>query len=81
MRAAPSHEPPVERRRSKGGILRRRSAVLLVIGVGAFGMFDPPAEGEAAPPGGTILIHRYFPPVATQGETQLGPATRITRVP
>lgn len=62
-------------------MLRRRSAVLLVVGVVAFGMFDPPAEGEAAPPGGTILIRRSFPPAATQGGTQLGPATRISRVP
>ncbi len=63
-------------------MLRRRSAVLLVVGVGAFGMFDPPAGGDAAPPGGTILIHRYFPPVgATESGTQLGPATRISRVP
>jgi len=84
MSAAPSDEPPAERRRWRRGIRRRPSAVLLVIGVGAFGMFDPPAEGEAAPPGGTILIRRSFPPfppAATQGGTQLGPATRIIRVP
>ena len=80
MSAAPNDGSPVERRR-KGGMLRRRSAVLLVVGVGAFGLFDPPTEGEAAPPRGTIVVHRYFPPDATQGGTQLGPATRITKVP
>ena len=81
MSAAPSDESPVERRRWKGGIRRRRSAVLLVIGVGTFGMFDPPAEGAAAPLGGTILTRRYVPQVATQGGTQLGPSTRITKLP
>jgi hypothetical protein len=62
-------------------MLRRRSAVLLVIGVGAFGLFDPPAEGEAGSPGDTIIIRRYFPPVAPEGGTQLGPATQITKLP
>jgi hypothetical protein len=81
MSAAPSDESPVVRRRWKGGIVRRRSAALLVIGVGAFGMFDPPAGGEATSPEGTILIRRYFPPDASQGGTELGPATRITKVP
>ena len=81
MSAAPSEQSPLERQRPTGGMLRRRSAVFLVIGVGAFGMFDPPAEAEAASPGGTILIQRSFPPMAPEGGTQLGPATRITKVP
>jgi len=65
----------------KSGMLRRRSAVLLVIGVGVFGLFDPPAGRETTPAGGTILIRRSIPPVATEGGTQLGPATRITKLP
>jgi hypothetical protein len=48
----------------RGGILRRRSAVLLVIGLGAFGLFDLPVEGAAAPPGGTTLTRRYDPVAA-----------------
>jgi len=81
MTAAPSDEPPVERRSSKRGILRRPSAVLLVIGVGAFGMFDPSAEEAGAPSGGTTFTRRYHPPVVTGGGVQLGPATRISKRP
>ena len=81
MSAAPSDEPSIERRGWKGGILRRRSAVLLVIGVGAFGMFDPPAEEAGAPPGGTTFTRRYHPPVVTGGGVQLGPSTLITKRP
>ena len=73
MNAAPSDE--------RRPILRRRSAVLLVLGVGAFAMFDPPAEDARALPGGTILTRRYTPPVVAGGEVQLGPATRISRGP
>jgi hypothetical protein len=64
MCAAPSDEPTVERRRSKAGTIRRRSAVLLVIGLGAFGLFDLPVEGAAAPPGGTTVTRRYDPAAA-----------------
>ena len=81
MSAAPSDEPPVERRRWSRGILRRRSTVLLVIGVGAFGMFDPPAEEAGAPPGGTTFTRRHHPPVVTGSGVQLGPATRISKGP
>lgn len=62
-------------------MLRRRSAVLLVLGVGVFGLFDPPAARESSPSGGTILIRRSFPPVGAEGGTQLGPATRISKIP
>jgi len=65
----------------KGGRIRRRSTVLLVIGVGIFAMFDPPAGGDAGPADGTIVTRRYFPPVASEGGTQLGPATRIAKLP
>ena len=81
MSAAPSDEPTVERRRWRPGIRRRPSAVLLVIGVGAFGMFDPPAEEAGAPPGGTTFTRRYHPPVVTGSRVQLGPATRISKRP
>ena len=79
MSAAPSDKPAVERQRWRGGILHRHSAILLVIGVGAFGMFDPPAE--EAPPGGTTFTRRYYPPVVTGGGVQLGPSTLITKRP
>ena len=81
MSAAPSDEPTVERRGWSGGILHRRFAVLLVIGAAAFGLFDPPAEGAAAPAGGTTFTRRYFPPVVTGGGVQLGPSTLITKRP
>lgn len=81
MTAAPNDDPPVEWRRSKRGILRRPSAVVLLMGVGAFGMFDPPAEDAGVPPGGTTFTRRYHPPVVTGGGVQLGPATRISKRP
>jgi hypothetical protein len=81
MSAAPSDEPTVERRRWRGGILHRRSAVLLFVGAGAFGLFDPPAQGAGAPSGGTTLTRRYHPPVMTGAGVQLGPSTRITKLP
>ena len=71
MSARPSDEP----------FLRRRSAVLLVIGVAAFGVLDPPVERAAAPPEGTTLTRRYHPPAVTKGGVQLGPSTRITKLP
>ena len=80
MSAAPS-EAPAERQRWRGGILHRRSAVLLVIGAGVFGLFDPPAQGDGAPPGGTTFTRRYYPPLVTEGEVQLGPSTLITKLP
>ena len=80
MSAAPS-EAPAERQRWRGGILHRRSAVLLVIGAGAFGLFDPPADGARTPPEGTTFTRRYYPPVVTGAEAQLGPSTLITNLP
>ena len=80
MSAAPS-EASAERQRWRGGTLHRRSAVLLVIGAGAFGMLDPPADGAGPPPGGTTFTRRYYPPVVTGGEVQLGPSTLITKLP
>lgn len=80
MSAAPSDEPAVERRRWRG-ILHRRSAVLLVIGAGAFGMFDPPADEAGSPPEGRTYTHRYYPPVVSGGGVQLGPSTLITKLP
>ena len=61
MSAAPSDELPVERRPWRDGTLRRRSVVLLIIGVGAFGLVDRQVEGAAAPPGGTSLTRSYHP--------------------
>ena len=80
MSAAPS-EAPAERQRWRGGILHRRSAVLLVIGAGAFGMLDPPADGAGPPPGGTTFTRRYYPPIVTGDGVQLGPSTLITKLP
>lgn len=78
MSGVPS-EAPAERQRWRGGI-HRRSAVLLVIGAGAFGMLDPPADGAGPPPGGATFTRRYYPPVVTGGAVQLGPSTLITRL-
>ena len=93
MSEAPSDELPVERRPWRDGILRRRSAVLLIIGVGAFGLFDRPVEGSAAPPGGTSLTRQYNPATAVTvftldvGKTSGGgfflatcPGVRVLRV-
>ncbi len=93
MSAALSEESPVERRRWRGGFLRRRSAVLLVVVVGALGVFDPPVEGAVAPPGATILMRRYDPVAAVTvftldvGKTSGGalslttcPGVRVLRV-
>jgi len=62
MSPASSDEPTVERQGWRGGILRRRSAVLLVLLViGTFGLFNLPVEGASAPPGGATLTRRYDP--------------------
>jgi hypothetical protein len=65
MSAALSDEPTVERQAWRGGILRWRSAVLLVLlvllVVGTFGLFNLPIEGAAAPRGGATLTRRYDP--------------------
>ena len=81
MSAATPSEAPAERQRWRGGIFRRRSAVLLVIGAGAFGLFDPSADGAGPPPGGTTFTRRYHPPVVTGGGVHLGPSTLIIKLP
>jgi hypothetical protein len=63
MRATPRWPLPDQDRWPEGTV-RRRSAILLVIGVGAFGLFDLPVEGAAAPPGGLAVTRRYDPVAA-----------------
>jgi len=62
MIAAPRDEPTIERQAWRGWILCRRSALILVLlGIGTFGLFNLPVEGAAAPPGGMALTRRYDP--------------------
>jgi hypothetical protein len=42
----------------------RAAFILVVIGLGAFGLFDPPVGGAPAPPGSLAVTRRYDPVAA-----------------
>lgn len=64
MRAAPKGEPPIQEPRRRSGGSVRRATIVLVVGLGAFSLFDLPLDGAPTPPGGMTVTRRYDPVAA-----------------